>query len=89
MKHLKKFEKFSEKKEVVNTIEDFAAIIHQMGDVRSMIHSDAEQAETLGNMSSKDAYQDACDGFCDKYLDNVVFNISNGEISNWLWDYAS
>lgn len=56
-----------------------------------MIHNDALQAEQEWNMSSKDAYQDACDLFCERYIEGeeVQINLDKKVISDWLWHYAS
>lgn len=72
---------------VVNSIEDFANIADKM-DIRTMIHNDACQNVENG-MNDEESWQDACDGFCDRYLGELTFNISNDEISEWLWDHAS
>jgi hypothetical protein len=75
----------------VNSIEDFIDLINEFEEdtsIRTLIHGDACQSEE-GGLSNKDSYQEACDLFCERYLDHIKFNISNEEISSWLWDYAS
>ncbi len=77
---------------VINTLEEFSDFIHKyMPMTRSLIHGQACDNEELGNMSSKDAWQAACDDFVESCIegDEVKVNLDNKICSDWLWNHAS
>ena len=77
---------------IINSLEEFSDFIfNHMPMTRDLIHDQAHDNEEFGNMSSKDAWQSACDTFVKTYIDQeeVQINLDNQTCSDWLYQHAS